>query len=513
MSFRSFCFFLLIFFVSACSGRKEAPPAETPVSTQAEAAPTTEGDFIGLPLSSQRGEWFTASGICVTCHTQMVDQVGADVSTDKLWRATMMANAARDPYWQAAVRAETTRHAKFSQVIEDKCATCHMPMARFTLLHSQGSQAGYAPVLDSGFASTEHLYHELAMDGVSCNLCHQIQPNNFGEPESFSGGYQIDLTLPKGEREAFGPYAVDGGWVAVMQGVSGFIPVEAAHIEQSELCGVCHTLYTPFIDSAGVIGGQFPEQMVYLEWKHSRYPAEKSCQGCHMPVAQGGVQLSVTGGPLRSPFYQHVFSGGNVYMAKMLRENAFELQLTASSSQLAGAATNAAEQLQRNTATLVLQNAKIEDDTLMLEISVQSRVGHKFPSGFPSRRAWLHVVAKDAVGKLVFESGGVADTGTIHGNDNDADPTRIEPHYNIITSSDQVQVYEAIMGDTEGKVTTSLLSGAGYLKDNRLLPIGFEKSSASSDIAVQGQAADDEDFQGGGDLISYTIPLNGSVIP
>jgi len=39
---------------------------------------------------------------------------------------------------------------------------------------------------------------------------------------------------------------------------------------------------------------------------------------------------------------------------------------------------------------------------------------------------------------------------SIDGNDNDADPTRFEPHYREITSSDQVQIYEPILGDASG---------------------------------------------------------------
>ena len=48
------------------------------------------------------------------------------------------------------------------------------------------------------------------------------------------------------------------------------------------------------------------------------------------------------------------------------------------------------------------------------------------------------------------------------------DPAAYEPHYATITSPDQVQIYEAIIQDSEGNVTTTLLKGAGYLKHNIL---------------------------------------------
>ena len=76
--------------------------------------------------------------------------------------------------------------------------------------------------------------------------------------------------------------------------------------------------------------------------------------------------------------------------------------------------------------------------------------------------------------------------GSIVGNDNDADPLRFEPHYSEITSPQQVEIYEPILKDSEGRVTTGLLHAVGYLKDNRLLPTGFNKSTAEKDIAVTG---------------------------
>ena len=70
-----------------------------------------------------------------------------------------------------------------------------------------------------------------------------------------------------------------------------------------------------------------------------------------------------------------------------------------------------------------------------------------------------------------------------------------------------MQIYEAIIHDTENEPTTVLLFGSGYIKDNRLLPSGFDKVSASPDIAVYGEAVGDMDFQGGGDTIGYSIDL------
>jgi hypothetical protein len=96
-------------------------------------------------------------------------------------------------------------------------------------------------------------------------------------------------------------------------------------------------------------------------------------------------------------------------------------------------------------------------------------------------------------------------SGAIRGNDNDADAARVEPHYREITDAGDVQVYESVMRDQAGTPTTGLLKGVAYLKDNRLLPRGFDKRTAEPDIAVRGAAAADEDFAAGGDRVRYVV--------
>jgi hypothetical protein len=114
---------------------------------------------------------------------------------------------------------------------------------------------------------------------------------------------------------------------------------------------------------------------------------------------------------------------------------------------------------------------------------------------------------RDASGRTVFESGAMRADGSIAGNDNDADAERFEPHYELVTAPDQVQVYEAIMVDSRDAVTTGLLRGVRFVKDNRLLPRGFDKATAEPDFAARGAAVDDADFIGGSDRVRYRIAL------
>jgi hypothetical protein len=156
---------------------------------------------------------------------------------------------------------------------------------------------------------------------------------------------------------------------------------------------------------------------------------------------------------------------------------------------------------------------KADSGRLQADVFVDNLTGHKLPTAYPSRRAWLHFTVRDRSGQIVFESGALRPDGSIAGNDNDADPARFEPHYTEITSADQVQIYEDIIGDPEGRVTTGLLAGVGYLKDNRVLPHGFDKRADEKDIAIIGEAAADPNFTGAGHRIRYAVPLGDAQGP
>lgn len=139
--------------------------------------------------------------------------------------------------------------------------------------------------------------------------------------------------------------------------------------------------------------------------------------------------------------------------------------------------------------------------------------GHKLPTAYPSRRAWLHVTVRDGSGNIVFESGKLNPDGSIVGNANDEDPLKFEPHFRQITSPDQVEIYESIMKDSQGRVTTGLLYSIGYLKDNRLLPHGFDKATADKDIAVIGGAARDPNFTDQGSTVRYVVSTANAIGP
>jgi hypothetical protein len=411
----------------------------------------------------------------------------------------MMANSARDPYWHAAVRREVTDHPSAQAAIEDKCSTCHMPMARFDAAAAGGQGQVFANLPAAA------PQHELAADGVSCTVCHQISAENLGEHASFDGGFEIEA--PSGSRVAFGPHDVDAGRQAVMRSAATLQPSAGTHIQRSELCATCHTLFTSALDEAGQAIGSLPEQVPYQEWLHSDYRATSSCQSCHMPEVAGEAPIASVLGQPRPNVSRHTFFGANAFMLDILRRNRGELGVTALPRELEATAAEIRRFLGTRAAALKISTAQRTAAGIDLVLDVTSTTGHKLPTAYPSRRAWLHVVVRDAAGRVVFESGAARPDGSIAGNDNDADGARFEPHYDVVTAPDEVQIYEAIMVDTRDAVTTGLLKGVRFIKDNRLLPRGFDKRTAEPDVAVRGAAADDANFVGGSDRVRYRVAL------
>ncbi len=452
---------------------------------------------------------FATSEQCIACHSNIVDDDGADISIGHAWRATMMANSARDPYWQAGVRRELMDNPGLGSTIEDTCATCHMPMAR-TAARADGRMGEvFAHTSLPATAETAQ-----AWDGVSCTVCHQIAADNFGEHASFDGGYVIATgTAPVADGPAlFGPFDdVEEGLAGVMSSATGFVPAHGAHVQESELCATCHTLFTtPYDNDGNALEGRFPEQVPYLEWEQSRYREEASCQSCHMPAVDSAPISSVLGED-RDGVSQHRFRGGNAFMLRMLNRYRDELRVTAPAADLELAADLTEEHLRTETAAFGSLDVQFSGSAVVVDVDVRNAAGHKLPTAFPSRRVWIHLTVRDQTGRTLFESGAPQPDGSIAGNANDENAGTFEPHYTEITVADQVQIYEPIIGDRNGNVTTALLRGVRYLKDNRLLPEGFDKRTVDEAVAVQGAAVADADFTGGGDRVRYHFEAGDGV--
>ena len=438
---------------------------------------------------------FATSDTCFACHNGLITPAGEDVSIGSDWRASMMANSARDPYWQAAVRREVMDHPAAREEIEDECTICHMPMTTFAA--RVGGKKGRVDLADA-----------FAADGVSCTVCHQLSPTRLGDPSTFSGGYVIDVGGEADARKLYGPFAIDTGRAHVMRSAASFTPAAGPHLQQSEACASCHTLFTHALAPAKSTTA-LPEQMPFLEWKQSAFAKTSSCQTCHMPVVDQDTPIASVLGQPRAGLSRHTFRGGNFFMMQMLNRFRDELGVVSPAREMESAIRRTIEHLEKDTARVRIVSAARAGNRIDVSVQVENLAGHKFPTAYPSRRAWLQVIAVDASGRAFFDSGAFQADGRIAGNDHDANPTTFEPHYAVIDRADQVQIYESIMAGANGAPTTGLLTGVRYVKDNRLLPAGFSKVNASPETAVHGQAVTDADFTAGSDTVRYSIDGSG----
>ena len=479
----------------ACSGATQTP-STTPFDP-------------GAPLVQFATSHFAGSGNCAQCHSNLKDAGGTDVSISTQWSSTMMANAAKDPYFMAETASLVNSLPSLDATIESTCAVCHMPMA------STQAKADGTPVLmfNSGFTNVSNPLNKAAMDGNSCSLCHQISSTDLGQSSSFTGGFQIDTSTTAPSRIEYGPFL--NPLQSPMQSTVGFTPTQGNQVASAALCATCHTVYTPVVTTQGTVSGSFPEQVTYLEWESGVYgsnpAAQLACQTCHMPAASGSVAISNNPTTLtpRSPFLQHDFVGGNSFILNLMADNVNSLGVTASSAAMQATAQITANQLSSRASQISVVSSDITNGKLNVTLSVTDLTGHKFPTGFPSRRAWIEFTVTDSTGKVVFQSGKPNTDGSISGNVADNNSKSFEPNYDVITSSDQVEIYEAIMHDSSGNVTYNLLNAAGYLKDNRLLPSGFDKTTAAGDTAVIGDASADTNFVGGSDHVTYQVSVGG----
>jgi hypothetical protein len=456
------------------------------------------------------GPVFRTSDRCVACHNGLTTSSGEDISIGFQWRASIMANSSRDPYWQGSVRRESIDHPESKAAIENECSTCHMPAVHFRDRDEGRQTQVFARLPLQKFPKGDRA----AADGVTCSVCHQIEKTGLGTEATFVGNVVIAKPIQNDVRPEYGPFDIDKGHQTVMHSSTAtYFPTKADHIRDAGLCGSCHTLITAALGPNGEKVAKFPEQMPFQEWQHSDYAAKQTCQDCHMPRVNEAVAVTALYGQPREGMHRHVFVGSNFVMEGMLQDHRDELATEALPEEMDAAMKRTAEFLKTQAAKVTITRVDATSNGLEVDVHVENLGGHKLPTAYPSRRAWLHVAVRDSSGRMVFESGALNPDGSIVGNHNDEDPLKFEPHYHEITSPQQVEIYEPILKDSEGKVTTGLLHAVGYLKDNRLLPHGFDKATAEKDIAVTGDAADDPGFTDMGSSVRYVVSTGNATGP
>lgn len=475
---------------------------------------------------------------CTYCHSDY-DMEAAPYDT---WVATLKAQAARDPVWQAAL----TISNQDADNSGEYCIRCHSPRA---WLGGRSSSA----TIDS--------FEPDDFDGINCNFCHRVVNPVLG-PDS-AVGYPPNEVIPNPdptpdvdiikalaaegllpEHIGNGRYVVDpsderrGPFADIPDNLHGFTEwgepinlITSPFHTKSEHCGTCHDLGNPVFmrqkdgTYLPVPPGQehptqnpydmFPEQRTYSEWLKSTFATDgvafkdgrfggnhptgvmKSCQDCHMPRVEGGGCAFWETPPFfpRPDIPLHGFNGGNTWVIgairDMLGEEADFYGLTQERVDAAVART-----IDMLRAASDMELTQVDDQ---LQVRVINYSGHKLPTGYPEgRRMWLNVKFLDADDNLIAEHGAY-----------DFDEATLD--------ESSTKVYKADHGMDENIAkATNLPEGKSFhlalnnviLSDNRIPPIGFT-NAAFEEVQAEPVAYTYEDGQHWDDTL-YPVPASAA---
>jgi len=430
---------------------------------------------------NENGIEFGKVGQCELCHSGTTNGLADPYFS---WSGGMMAQAARDPVFRAAL-AIANQDIKG---VGEYCIRCHSP---------HGWLAGRSSAADASQLTREDLH------GVSCEACHHLVDPLGDEARKLAKqippGYGDAMYVADPENVVRGPYA----------DATGAMPhhtLKSPYHASSELCANCHNVSNPL--QAKDVNRQPPHafghiERTYSEWALSEFaqgPQPRTCQSCHFPLVPGGGQASRYGALHRDYFIRHGASGGSTWVqdatfvlwkGKDLDREALE----------AGKAR--AREFLKTAAALGLECAGGQ-----ARITVTNLTGHKLPTGYPEgRRMWLNVRFLGPDAKVLGEFGRYGDKEQTLAGQKLMAPTLLDP--------EGTRVYECLPGVSPEQATKHGLSPGPSLhfilndviaKDNRIPPRGFARSAFASQLSapVGAEYADGQFW----DALQFPLPTD-----
>jgi hypothetical protein len=521
---------------------QDMPPEPLDTVVAAPGPPVTDAGAAAPANGSPR---FVTSSQCTGCHSGLTGaglgptmvltaskSPTINVSPYGEWRWTPMGLAGRDPVFYSQLDSELAylKEQPTQQQVIDTCTQCHNAMGKRTFAAEHPNENyKMAFVYDRDPHSEGFTYGGLARDGISCEVCHRMQaPNDPSLPyfleHQINGEFNV---TPPGELH--GPFKDNEiTTYPMLQGINEK-PKYDAYIQSPQMCGTCHTILLPVLDSP-TPGTKSVEQATYPEWLNSDFRDEygsvgataKTCQDCHMPTGYANAKTRVSVAQIKDKiaivqdgtypavedlatpddvnvryretgFKRHELLGTNGFLLQMFLKPVNEMgnnealgvrlsdYMSGLNTDLQAASDNVVEQAQTITATVKISKWQVEGNKLIVEVMVTNKAGHRFPSGVGFRRAFLDMeVTMD--GKTIFSSGATNAMGQITDMAGQVLPTEsfkngaYQPHFSQshpITSNDEVQIYEELTQDANQQFTTSFTRRDFDIKDNRLLPAGW----------------------------------------
>jgi len=409
---------------------------------------------------------------CVSCHGNY-DSANEPWYT---WRGSMMAQAARDPFFFACMAVAE----QDAPSVGDVCIRCHTP---------GGWQEGRSVDTSGGLLTAKDRH------GIHCDYCHRAVDYDYKAGVNPLQDVTVlaaisPLPLQYGNGQFItDPAPLRRGPFADAQANHAF--VESPFHRSSNICGTCHDVSNPVFDyvapgdyAPNAFDQQHPNMNVrnmgpiertFSEWSRSQYATTgvyapqfagnkpdgivSTCQDCHMHDvnAKGCNQTGVT---RRANLPLHDLMGGNTFIPDIVP---LYFPDEVDVAQLQAAKARAVSMLQK-AVTLA-----VTPETFGVTVRVTNETAHKLPSGYPEgRRIWLNVKGLDAGGQVVFESGAY------------------DPATGVLTHDDQAKVYEIHLGLSPGLAgALGMSAGPSFhfvlndtvYSDNRIPPRGFTNSN------------------------------------
>ncbi len=409
---------------------------------------------------------------CTECHSGGMTSTGATYMAADTWPASMMANAQRDPLFQATLAVAE----QDSPGIGSLCYRCHSPSA-FTAGRAERGQTLDPLQGDS--------------DGVHCDTCHRsVVPTNdpnapyVSNAQLFYSDAPMDMIPTR-----YGPH--NDPMISPRHPSMG-----SSFIRDARMCGQCHDLTHPTNTRRMADGtdtrAPFPLQSTYTEWAQSdfaRRAAPETCQTCHMPEITGESLPStrIPNAPNRARQRRHDFLGANEWGMALLKA-AFpgerDEEYDASRRRIQDYLRTAAEV----TFTDVPRTAAA-GSTVRVTVRVTNRSGHKLPTGYEDARVmWLQLQVGDRV-----ISGDYANDELV--SDRQVRVYQFKAGYlqgGQVLPSDFVVRHNVVMEDTR-------IPPLGMMPDARTMPVGRDYSGGPNG-ALRNY-----------DTVTYDVPVPASI--
>ncbi len=448
---------------------------------------TTLLDFFLAGSQPNQSGSFTAG---CNCH----DGYDTAVEPSFNWKGSMMAQAARDPLFYAAM-VIANQDAAFSG---DLCIRCHSPKGWL--------EGRSTPTNGSALTAADR-------EGVQCEFCHRmVKPFPRG-----TNPYPTDPAYSTPNYSTISTFRRDTTYLATLSPRpvftgNGMYVVDLDDTRRgprtdadprhplyyspfhrdAAFCGTCHDVSNPAfqknVDGSGNFYytlnalntpppstdpyTQFPVERTYSEWLMSAYNTPQgvyapqfggnrqyvsTCQDCHMrdvtgkAAAQGNV---VT----RTDLALHDMTGGNTWIPKTIP--------TFFPGEPSTAALDSgivrARYMLRNAATL-----EVMEETPNIRVRVTNQTGHKLPSGYPEgRRMWINVKAFNASMTLIAEFGAY-DTSTVTLTTSNTKVYEVK-----LGMSPEILTATGLINEPDGSSFHFVLNNVA-VKDNRIPPRGF----------------------------------------